>query len=188
MDDSELAVLAAGSRPGAFEALLDRYGGRVHAMALRISGGDASTADDLTQDVFLHLLRVLPQYDPALPFAPWLLRVAANLCRNRVRDRRRRRAASLDAVEQTSGERAGRSPDPADAAERAEDAVVVRAARDRLPPSYRTILALRYEAGMPVEEISRALGGIPLGTVKNRLFRARAALAAELGLPAERVR
>jgi RNA polymerase sigma-70 factor (ECF subfamily) len=181
MDDSELAVLAAGGRPGAFEAILDRYGGRVRTVALRISGGDAHLADDLTQDVFVHLLRVLPRYDPAQPFAPWLMRVAANLCRNRMRDRRRRPAASLDAALDSGADPAGRAPDPADASERAETAARVRAARDALPESYRTILALRYEAGLAIEEIAEVLGGLPTGTVKNRLFRARAALAARLG-------
>lgn len=188
MDDSELAVLAAAGRPGAFETLLDRHGGRVRALALRISGGDRSLADDLTQDVFLHLLRALPRYDPAHPFAPWLFRVAANLCRNRMRALRRRPATSLDAAEEAGGERPGRAPDPAGAAETAEDLRRVREARDALPPSYRTILALRYEAGLDLAQIAEALGGMPMGTVKNRLFRARAALAARLGIAAEETR
>lgn len=185
MDDAELAVRAAAGRPGAFEALLDRYGGRVRSVALRIAGGDTSFADDLTQEVFVHLLRVLPRYEPSQPFAPWLFRVAANLCRNKVRDRRRRPAASLEAVEDAVGERPGRAIDPADAAERAEDLLRVREARDALPESYRTILALRYEAGMDLDDVAAALGGLPMGTVKNRLFRARAALAAKLGVRIE---
>ena len=185
MDDSELAVTAARGRPGSFEALVDRYGGRVRSVALRISGGQASFADDLTQEVFVHLLRVLPRYDPAQPFAPWLMRVAANLCRNKVRDLRRRPASSRDAAAEAGAEFTGRAHDPADAAERAEDARRVCAARDALPERYREILAMRYEAEMPLEEIAAALGGLPLGTVKNRLFRARAALAARLGVEQE---
>ena len=188
MDDSELAVRAAAGRPGAFEALLDRYGGRVRSVALRIAGGRRALADDLTQDVFLHLLRVLPRYEPDRPFVPWLLRVATNLCRNRVRDLRRRPAGSLDAVVAAGAEIAGHGEDPAHAAERAEDARRVVAARDALPESYRTILALRYEAELPLEEIAELLGGLPMGTVKNRLFRARAALAASLGNSAEETR
>jgi RNA polymerase sigma-70 factor (ECF subfamily) len=185
MDDSELAVRAAQGRPGAVEALLDRFGGRVRSVALRMAGGRQSLADDLTQDVFLHLLRVLPRYDPAQPFAPWLCRVAANLCRNKLRDQRRRPAVSLESTEDAGAEFAGRDADPADVAAGAEDARRVREARDALPAAYRTILAMRYEAGMPLEEIARALGGLPMGTVKNRLFRARAALAAKLGIDEE---
>lgn len=188
MDDSELAVSAARGRPGSFEALFDRYGGRVRSVALRISGGQASLADDLTQEVFVHLLRVLPRYDPAQPFAPWLMRVASNLCRNKMRDLRRRPAGSLDAAEEVGGEFAGRAEDPAAAAELAEDIRRVRAARDSLPLLYREILTMRYEADLSLDEIAAELGGLPIGTVKNRLFRARAALAATLGVEGEAAR
>ena len=62
----------------------------------------------------------------------------------------------------------------------ADDLARVRAARDELPVNYRTILALRYEAGLSHQEISAALDGLPIGTVKSRLLRARAALVKEL--------
>jgi len=183
MDDSELAARAAAGHADAFESLVDRYGGRVRALALRIAGGRRSSADDLTQEVFLHLLRVLPRYDRSRPFAPWLFEVAANLCRNKVRGERRRPAVSLDAVVEARGdEPLGASEDPGATAERSDELRRLRAARDALPSSYRTILAMHYEAGLSYEEIARALGALPLGTVKNRLHRARAALAARLGL------
>jgi RNA polymerase sigma-70 factor (ECF subfamily) len=188
MDDSELAARAAEGRPGAFEALVERYGGRVRSVALRIAVGRDALADDLAQEVFVHLLRVLPRYDRAQPFAPWLFRVAANLCRNRVRGLRRRPAVSLEAAESEGAQFVSRAEGPAEAAARDEDARRLRAARDALPESYRTILALRYEADLPLEEIAAALGGLPLGTVKNRLFRARAALAATLGRDEEDAR
>ena len=180
MDDSALAVLAAAGDHAAFAALLDRHGGRVLAVASRIAGNRA-LAEDLCQEVWLHLVRVLPRYDAARPFAPWLLQVAANLCRNRVRGERRRPAASLDAMEEGGAEFARRDASPpGDRAEREEVASAVRAARDGLPLSYRTILALRYEGDLSHEEIAEALGGLPIGTVKNRLHRAREALALRL--------
>jgi RNA polymerase sigma-70 factor, ECF subfamily len=177
MDDSALAVRAAAGDHGAFAELIDRHGGRVLAVATRIAG-DRSRGEDLCQEVWVHLLRVLPRYDAARPFAPWLVQVAANLCRNRVRDERRRPARSLDAVVEEAGEiAAGDVPSPTERLERDEIARVVRAARDRLPESYRAILALRYEGDLSHEEIAAALGGLPIGTVKNRLHRAREALA-----------
>jgi RNA polymerase sigma-70 factor, ECF subfamily len=180
MDDSALAVLAAAGDHAAYAALLDRHGGRVLAVASRIAG-NRTLAEDLCQEVWLHLLRVLPRYDASRPFAPWLLHVAANLCRNRVRGERRRPAASLEALADDGAEFAQRtSPRPGERAEREEAAAVVRAARDRLPLSYRTILALRYEGDLSHEEIAEALGGLPIGTVKNRLHRAREALALQL--------
>ena len=150
------------------------------AVATRIAG-NRTLAEDLCQDVWIHVLSVLPKYDPARPFAPWLLHVAANLCRNRVRGERRRPAGSLDALTTEGAEfaQADAAP-PGERAEREETAVVVRAARDRLPLSYRTILALRYEGDLSHEEIAEALGGLPIGTVKNRLHRARQALAMQL--------
>jgi len=180
MDDSALAARAAAGEEGAFAELLDRHGGRVLAVATRIAG-DRTLAEDLCQDVWIHLLRVLPKYDAKRPFLPWLLHVAANLCRNRVRGERRRPAQSLDALTAEAGEFVSSKDAPADARiERDEIARIVRAARDALPPSYRTILALRYEGDLSHEEIARALGGLPIGTVKNRLHRAREALALRL--------
>jgi RNA polymerase sigma-70 factor (ECF subfamily) len=177
MDDSALAARAAAGDHGAFAALLDRHGGRVLAVATRIAG-DRTLAEDLCQDVWIHLLRVLPKYDPARPFAPWLVQVAANLCRNRVRGERRRPARSLAAMEDDAGDFIASTDAPPEARiERDETARIVRAARDALPPSYREILALRYEGDLSHEEISEALGGLPIGTVKNRLHRAREALA-----------
>ena len=180
MDDCALAVMAAAGDHRAFAQLFDRHGGRVLAVATRISA-DRTLAEDLCQDVWIHLLRVLPKYDPARPFAPWLLHVAANLCRNRVRGERRRPAASLDALTEEAGDPfAGNTSPPGDRIERDEIAAIVRAARDRLPESYRTILALRYEGDLTHEDIAGVLGRMPIGTVKNRLHRAREALALEL--------
>lgn len=189
-DDSELAVRAAAGDRAAFESLVDRYGGRVRAAALRMTGGNGAWADDLTQDLFVHLLRVLPRYDAARPFAPWIFQVAANLFRNRIRDERRRPHESLDAItDGTFGESfAATGESPQVTAERNDEARRIRAARDALPAAYREILSLRYEAGLSHEEISAALGGLPVGTVKNRLFRARAALAATLGIAPEDAR
>jgi RNA polymerase sigma-70 factor (ECF subfamily) len=180
MDDSALAARAAAGDHGAFTELVDRHGGRVLALATRIAG-ERNRGEDFCQEVFLHLLRVLPQFDPARPFVPWLVHVATNVCRNRARALRRRPAVSLDAVRDEGGDPTDlRAADPGTALVLADDLARVRSARDGLPESYRTVLALRYEAGLSLDQISRLLDGVPIGTVKNRLFRARAALAARL--------
>lgn len=179
MDDSELAARAAAGDHGAFEELLDRHGGRVLAVATRIAG-ERNRGEDFCQEVFVHLLRVLPRFDPTRPFVPWLMRVATNVCRNRLRGLRRRPAVSLDAVHEAAGETAAPPDDPAARVEAADVAARVRQERDALPAPYREVLALRYEAGLPLDRIAEILGGVPMGTVKNRLFRARAALAERL--------
>ena len=180
MDDSALAALAAAGDHGAFEEILDRYGGTVLKLATRIAG-ERARGEDFCQEVFVHLLRVLGRYDPARPFAPWLMQVASNLCLNRLRGERRRPAVSLDRLREGAGDFVpATAPSPAAAAEHADELALVRRARDSLPPAYRAILALRYEAGLSMDDVAEALGGLPMGTVKNRLFRARAALAKKI--------
>ena len=92
--------------------------------------------------------------------------------------RMRRRSASLEAYQ---GEEGSRLPDPAApdaeaAAVRGERAAILREAITRLKPEHRKIVALRYFRGLSYEEVAAELG-LPMGTVKNRLFRAREALA-----------
>ncbi len=167
----------------AFAEVVDACGGIVLNLARRMVR-DRAEAEDLSQEVFLRLWRALPRYDPSRPFLPWLRKVAMNQMLNlctRGADRARRRVESLDARAEATGESpadpaAPTGPGRAEARERAE---AVRRAVARLDPDHRAVLALRYFGGGSCEDLARELS-LPLGTVKNRLFRARAALAAEL--------
>ncbi|MHC4470871.1 MAG: RNA polymerase sigma factor [Planctomycetota bacterium] len=164
----------------AFEALVDAYGGLVLNLAWRVVR-DRQEAEDLSQEVFLRLYRVLDRYDPDRPFEPWLKKVAMNLVLNLTSGkarRMRRRSASLQAVE---GEDGGRlpdtgSPDAEETAIRGERAALLRDAMRRLSTRHRKILAMRYFRGLSYQELARELS-LPMGTVKNRLFRAREELA-----------
>lgn len=168
----------------AFGVVVEAYGALVLNLAWRIVR-QREEAEDLVQEVFLHLVRVFPRYDPERPFVPWLRRVAVNLIRNRTAGkarRLRRGQASLDRIREEAGD-AFADPGAAeggDAAAGRERAERVRAAVAGLPPDQREILALRYFGGRSYDDLARDLG-IPMGTVKNRLFRARAALAGRLG-------
>lgn len=176
-----LALRAAAGDHAAFAAIVDRFGGRVRAAALRMTAGRTAQADDLVQEAFVHLWTALPRWDATRPFAPWCMQVAMNRCRNVLRAERRRPAASLDAMaDEAEFEPRSAGESPAGSAARRDAAAVLRAARDRLPETHRTILAMHYEAGMSHEEMSAALGGMPSGTIKAKLHRARAALAAML--------
>ena len=142
---------------------------------------DEHQAEDLCQDVFVHLFHALAKYDSSRSFRPWLMRVAANACLNRLRSERRRPAVSLDAHHA-----AGAPPPTVDddgpdvSAAKRELFDRIRRERAALSPDDRLILALRYDAGLGHKEISDSLGGLPLGTVKVRLHRARKVLAARL--------
>ncbi|MCK6482083.1 MAG: sigma-70 family RNA polymerase sigma factor [Planctomycetes bacterium] len=181
-DAGTAARAAAGDGP-AFRALVDAWRGRVAGFCWRMCG-DAALAEDLSQEVFLHLYQALRRYDPSRPFAPWMRRVTANCVLNRLRARPPR-ALSLEGA---SGEPLPvadpRSPDPAAAAAAAEDAERLRRCLVDLPEGWRAVVALRYTEGLSVEEIGASLD-LPVNTVKTRLFRARAALREALSREGE---
>lgn len=168
----------------AFEAVVDACGGYVLNLAWRMVR-DRAEAEDMAQEVFLRLYRVFHRYDPERPFLPWLKRVATNLLINLTSGkarRKRRQSASLEVMREEAGDAVPdpRAPDAAEAAMRSERAGLLRAAIRRLRPEYAAILALRYFQGKSYEDLARDLG-LPLGTVKNRLFRAREELALLVG-------
>jgi RNA polymerase sigma-70 factor (ECF subfamily) len=177
--DPETVARAAAGDGLAFRAVVDAWRGRVIAFAWRMTG-DASRAEDLAQEVFLHLYGVLRRYDPARPFAPWMRRVMTNVVLNRLRGRRGGEASLSPAEEEGRLPADPRSPDPVREASAAEAAAAVRARMAALPEGWRAVVALRYAEGLSVAEVAEALG-LPENTVKTRLFRAREALRGVLG-------
>jgi RNA polymerase sigma-70 factor, ECF subfamily len=159
-----LAQRAAHGDSEAFELLVHRFQRRVYGFAYRYIR-DADEAQDLVQEIFLRLYRKLGRFDPRRPFEPWLWRVAANVCANYL-DKRVPRPTELNA-------------DDDNAASAAPPALLeetrLGAALSRLPPTYRLLLVLHYQADMPLAEIAGTLGVSEM-TVKSRLYRARAQL------------
>lgn len=156
-----LAARAAHGDREAFEQLVHRFQRRLYGFAYRYIR-DADEAQDLVQEVFLRLYRKLGRFDPRRPFEPWLWRVAANVCANYL-DRRVPRPAALDGGDHDLG---AASP-PALLEE-----TRLGAAMSGLPPAYRLLLALHYQADMPLADIAETLG-VSEVTVKSRLYRAR---------------
>jgi RNA polymerase sigma-70 factor (ECF subfamily) len=182
--DREVLERARQGDRRAFGEVVEACGAFVLNLAFRMAR-DRTAAEDLAQEVFVRLWRALPRYDPERPFLPWLRTVATNQIINlltRGDEKERRRTASLETCAEAMG---ALPPDPAAEeapaiALRHERARAVRQAVGRLRPEMRLIVALRYFRGLDYEELGRLLS-LPAGTVKNRLFRAREALAAELG-------
>ena len=139
-------------------------------IALRITG-DADAANDCAQEAFIRAYRALHQYDPTLPFGPWLYRITTNASLNHVQ-RWHARERPVDELPERSAE-IDEGPE-ATAVRREEVAEVVAAMAD-LPAAYRAALTLRHMQQLSYQEVADALG-IPLGTVKTHLHRARAAL------------
>ena len=172
--DEALALRIQRGDLAAFEALARRYQDRLYGYAVRMTG-DAAEAEDLTQETLLRVYRSLARFDTAQPFAPWAFGIAAHVCRDWLRWRRRRREQVTDAVDGVSA--AGTPQDEAVVAETRER--VARAVR-RLPRKYREVVVLHYVEEMSYEQVAAALGIRP-DAARRRALRARQMLQRYLG-------
>jgi RNA polymerase sigma-70 factor (ECF subfamily) len=113
----------------------------------------------------------------------WILRIASNYCIDQIRKRDWRTVSFDTPIETEDGtlemELAGPGPQPDEVLERKEQRMVIEQAIDSLPPDYRMAIVLRHTEGLSYEEIADVLG-VPLGTVKARIHRARSALQKKL--------
>ncbi|MGA2497818.1 MAG: sigma-70 family RNA polymerase sigma factor [Tepidisphaeraceae bacterium] len=177
-----------GDRP-AYGQLVLAYQDRLFNAILRVVG-DREEARDLTQEAFMRGLAKLDSFrGEASPYT-WLFRISLNLAISRLRKVQRKRVFSLSVPsdgasgdDQASGllDRlvSQSAPDPARAAEDRECDGQVLAALGRLDAEYRAVLVMRDIEGFDYQEMADILG-LPMGTLKSRLFRARLALRDEL--------
>jgi RNA polymerase sigma-70 factor (ECF subfamily) len=162
----------------AFEILVQRHGTRVYNLCLRILG-DPEEAADASQDTFLAALRKLSTFRGDAAFTTWLHRVAINACYDSLR--RKRRRPLLHLMTDEGDERTEPSVPAPDHAERVVLSVDVAKALREVPEEFRVVLVLADVQDLPYEEIASVLE-IPVGTVKSRVFRGRAALGRALGV------
>lgn len=171
MNDLDPAIVerARGGDDHAFRIIVETYHRAIFRIAYRYAA-DRDSAFDLSQEIFLHVHKTLGKYDSSRPFEPWFFRVATNFSINWIR-KKRPYEVSLDAFEADISPAVDDTV-PSEAIEREEEADHVRRAVAGLPEPYREIVALRYLEGTSLEEVGEILE-LPVGTVKNRLFRAR---------------
>ena len=146
----------------------------MYNIALRITN-DGDAANDCAQEAFIRAFRALHQYDPNLPFGPWLYRITTNASLNYVQRWHAHETPVEDFPDPAEPDAAG----PESSALRREELDEVLAAMAELPAHYRAALTLRHMQQLSYQEVADALG-IPLGTVKTHLHRARAALKVRL--------
>ena len=170
----------AGSEE-AFAEIVKRYQRPVFSIVVRMVR-DAGLAEDLTQETFIKAFRALRTYDSRRKLSSWLFTIAHNTTIDHLR-RKSLRTVPLE----TDGEES----DPLDRLPADETASPERAAMSRdlarafeqelraIRPEYAEILVLRFQQGLAYEEISEVTG-LPMGTVKTHLFRARRQLASRL--------
>ncbi|HVF60424.1 MAG TPA: sigma-70 family RNA polymerase sigma factor [Thermoanaerobaculia bacterium] len=179
-DDELIAAILGGDRER-FGDLVERYQGRLVNYLFRLLR-NLDEAHELAQEVFLKVHQVLDRYDPQYKFSTWLFRVAQNAAIDQIR-RRRLKLVSL-AQEDAEGESRDwdlPSPDrgPYGHLRNQERGEALQSAIDALPWEYRELILLRHFGELPYEEIAQ-LKRMPLGTVKNKLFRGRQMLKERL--------
>jgi len=179
--ESALVDSCRSGDPVAFARLVRLHEGMVFNLSARLLG-DAEEARDVAQEVFLQVYRQLGRFEGRSSLKTWIYRIAVNQCHNRRRfwhRRRRDREEGLEAApaEAAAGARDGSSP--YEAARVGERARRVQAALLQLSFEHRSVLVLREVEGLTCEEVARALG-VPEGTVKSRLSRAREAMRLRL--------
>ena len=171
----------AGDRD-AFAVLVERHGSRIHAAILRMVG-DPEAANDLAQETFLKAFSALASFRKGAAFSTWLYAIALNQVRTEYRRRKSMKGQAMLSLDAAAGtgdgpgpaEPAGPGPGPLDEATRREEASILHRALARLDEEYREAVVLRDLEGLSYEEIAEATG-TPVGTVRSRIHRGRAAL------------
>ncbi len=175
--DDELIALALSGRGDAFGTLVERYERAVYHLAYRTLR-EIEEAKDACQEAWIKAYRALASFRPGAKFATWIFTICYRVCCDRLAKRKR-----------YSGEEPPDFADPAAGPEgvfeASEEAARLRAAVEALPEKYRVVITLFHLQGKQYEEIAEVLG-LPLGTVKTHLFRAKDLLRAALGPTAQR--
>ena len=173
VSDRELVAIAIDGFDGSFEELVRRYQRPISAYVYRMVGNYES-ALDLTQEIFIKVYNSLNRYRAEFKFSTWIYKIAHNAAVDHLRRTATREQSLVLGPEGDTFdlpiESARLSPEQESEQKerRGEIEAVVRA----LPANYRELIILRHSQDLSYEEIVEVTG-LPLGTVKNRLFRAR---------------
>jgi RNA polymerase sigma-70 factor (ECF subfamily) len=177
LTDEQLVELALDGDEEAFGILVRRYQRRLTAFLSQLVG-DLELARELSQEAFVRAWSALARFDPQYRFSTWLFRIAHNLGIDQLR-RRRLKTVSLYRTDAEGAEVEVVVPDtekdPLGHLENHALASELRQVIDELRPEYRELVLLRHFAGLSYQEIAD-FKEMPLGTIKNKLFRAHSVL------------
>ena len=173
-DAETVAAILKGEREQ-FSDLVKRYQGRLVNYLFRLLR-NTEEAQDLAQEVFVKIYLALDRYDPRYKFSTWLFRVAQNAAIDKIR-KRRLKLVSMDRPgdrddESRSWEFPSPDPSPYRNLRNRERGEAIQEVIDQLPWEYRELIVLRHYGELSYDEIAN-LKKMPLGTVKNKLFRGR---------------
>ncbi len=169
LDDKELVGRTLRGDSTSYEALFERHRGALHTMLRRRTFGDKELSDDILQEAFIKAFLNLDKYDPKYSFEVWIKTIAKNLLcdhQRRAENRPKQNTENLEVVANTLT--------PEEYFMSKETRARVARALDSLSDNYRTIIEMRYFQDLSYELISEKLG-MPMGTVKTQIYRARKA-------------
>lgn len=173
LTDGELIVLAVDGRSESFEELVRRYQRPIIGYVFRIVG-EYEASLDVTQEVFIKVYNSLAKYSSDYKFSTWLYRIAHNAAV----DHLRRNSVMKQSLETENADGTfelqieSRAATPEQDHERNEWRSEIEIVVEQLPATYKELITLRHGRDLSYDEIAEVTG-LPLGTVKNRLFRAR---------------
>jgi len=168
----------------AFDELLRAHGPRIRSVVERMIG-DPAEAEDLTQEVFVSVFKAIGEFRGDSKLTTWIHRIAINHCHNRRKYLGRRARPGKEAWDDATEEESAHAPlseriaRPDEAAEGNEAERLVRSALAALSDDHRALVVLRDLEGLAYDEI-QTITGMPEGTVKSKLHRARGELVKEL--------
>lgn len=183
IDDRVLAERAAGGDLGAYDDLVRRYHGKLYGLVYNMTSNKEDT-EDLLQEIFHKAYTSLPRFKGDSSFYTWIYRIAVNRSINFLKKRKKRRALSLDNVDdgierdETYVELSSRESPIRDVGIM-ELQEKLNKALQTLSEKHRTVVVLHDIQGVPHQEIGKMLG-VSEGTVRSRLFYARQRLQHEL--------
>ena len=171
--DRDLVATATTGVEGSFEELVRRYQRPISAYVYRMVG-DYEAALDLTQEIFIKVYGSLARYRSEFKFSTWIYKIAHNSAVDHLRrnaGRERSLSGGIEGDQYDLPIESG-SLSPEQENERRERRLEIETVVRSLPNAYRELIVLRHSQDLTYEEIVEVTG-LPLGTVKNRLFRAR---------------
>ena len=187
LSDQEVVSRARQGREAAYRELIRRYERPVFSLIYRMVR-DRELAEDLSQETFVKVLNAIESYRPEYKFSSWIFKIANNAAIDHLRRREldtlslegARDATTPERAEATALQISDKGESALDEMEARELGGAIERAISKLRPEYQSCILLRHVEDRSYEEISEILG-LPLGTVKTYIHRARAELQRELG-------
>jgi RNA polymerase sigma-70 factor (ECF subfamily) len=176
-DEKALVEKCRGGNDDAWREMVELFGPRLYSVAYHFTL-KREDAEELTQEIFLKVFENLHRFDGSFPLVAWIVSVARNLCIDRYRRRKRERSFRF-VNDEAVAPLLRAQDDPSEDALRKERTKLLFWAISEIPEDLAEILVLRDLDGMAYDEIGKALR-LPDGTVKSRLFRARAEVSRKI--------